>query len=62
MVVMKSFNRARLEENVDIFDWNLTEEELKKIELVPQTRTTLSDFVFADGPFKTVDDLWDGEM
>ncbi|KAK9091290.1 hypothetical protein Sjap_024467 [Stephania japonica] len=62
-MVVKSFNRARLEENVDIFDWNLTEEELKKIELVPQTRTsTLSDFVFADGPFKTVDDLWDGEM
>ncbi|KAK9105747.1 hypothetical protein Scep_022591 [Stephania cephalantha] len=63
-MVVKSFNRARLEENVDIFNWNLTEEELKKMELnVPQTRTsTLSDFVFADGPFKTVDELWDGEM
>ncbi|KAK9105748.1 hypothetical protein Scep_022592 [Stephania cephalantha] len=62
-LITKSFNKRRLEENLDIFDWKLTEEELEKIALFPQTRIgTFSEFVVPGGPFKTVEEFWDNEM
>ncbi|KAK9115014.1 hypothetical protein Syun_021811 [Stephania yunnanensis] len=62
-VVVKSFNKGRLKENLDIFDWKLSEEELEKIESIPQFRTAVfKEFVFEGSPFKTVEELWDGEM
>ncbi|XP_052203919.1 D-galacturonate reductase-like [Diospyros lotus] len=39
-VVAKSFNKQRMRENLDIFDWSLTEEESKKISLLPQRKGT----------------------
>nr|XP_043606577.1 D-galacturonate reductase-like [Erigeron canadensis] len=37
-VVVKSFNPERMKQNIDIFDWSLTEDELKKISQIPQQK------------------------
>ncbi|KAF9624109.1 hypothetical protein IFM89_007807 [Coptis chinensis] len=59
----KSFNKERLKENMKIFDWELSNEELQKMSTLPQSRIfTLEFLVSEDGPFKSVSDLWDGEM
>ncbi|KAI3516857.1 hypothetical protein L1887_15961 [Cichorium endivia] len=36
--VVKSFNTKRMKQNLDIFDWSLTEEELNKISHIPQRK------------------------
>ncbi|KAJ4960084.1 hypothetical protein NE237_019994 [Protea cynaroides] len=59
----KSFNKDRLKENMEIFDWKLSEEELQKISQLPQQRFfTGEKFVSEDGLFKSVADIWDGEV
>ncbi|KAI3696160.1 hypothetical protein L1987_79170 [Smallanthus sonchifolius] len=37
-IAVKSFNTERMKENLDIFDWCLTKEELNKIDQIPQCR------------------------
>ncbi|XP_072990386.1 deoxymugineic acid synthase 1-D-like [Typha latifolia] len=62
-VIVKSFNEERLKENLLIFDWELNEEERQKIAQLPQGKSCRSmDFVSADGPFKSLEELWDGEI
>ena len=63
-VVVKSFNKERLKENLDIFDWTLTEDDLHKISLIPQKKCNLREvFVSPDyGPYKSLEELWDGEI
>ncbi|KAK1416348.1 hypothetical protein QVD17_32138 [Tagetes erecta] len=36
--VVKSFNPERMKQNLDIFNWSLTEEELNKISQIPQQK------------------------
>ncbi|WOH13583.1 hypothetical protein DCAR_0833093 [Daucus carota subsp. sativus] len=63
VVVMKSFNKERLKQNQEIFDWELSAEESKKIAQIPQIRANRGDiFVFETGPIKSVEELWDGEL
>ncbi|WOH13578.1 hypothetical protein DCAR_0833088 [Daucus carota subsp. sativus] len=63
VVVMKSFNKDRLKQNQEIFDWELSAEESKKIAQIPQSRANRGDnFVFENGPIKSVEELWDGEL
>ncbi|KAI3816429.1 hypothetical protein L1987_16125 [Smallanthus sonchifolius] len=38
VIAVKSFNTERMKENLDIFDWCLTKEELNKIDQIPQRR------------------------
>nr|BDE26436.1 aldo-keto reductase [Dahlia pinnata] len=38
IMAVKSFNTERMKQNLDIFDWSLTEEELSKIDQIPQRR------------------------
>ncbi|KAM7486867.1 hypothetical protein LguiA_002876 [Lonicera macranthoides] len=62
-VVMKSFNKERLEQNIDIFDWGLSEDETKKIAALPQNRVHRGEeFVDKNGPIKSIEELWDGEV
>lgn len=50
-------------ENINIFDWALSHQELEKISQIPQARgNTCAGFVSADGPVKSVEELWDGEI
>ncbi|KAK1419695.1 hypothetical protein QVD17_28965 [Tagetes erecta] len=36
--IVKSFNTERMKQNLDIFDWSLTKEELRKISQIPQRK------------------------
>ncbi|KDO47296.1 hypothetical protein CISIN_1g020174mg [Citrus sinensis] len=57
---VKSFNKERLKENLEIFDWALTDDDHDKIRQIPQRRMMpRDDFIIPHGPFKTPEDLWD---
>ncbi|KAF8407549.1 hypothetical protein HHK36_006683 [Tetracentron sinense] len=62
--VVKSFNKRRMKENLQIFGWELSGEELNEISQIPQHRGFHVDehFVSAKGPYKSLDELWDGEI
>ncbi|TQD74355.1 hypothetical protein C1H46_040111 [Malus baccata] len=38
-LITKSFNKERINQNIDIFGWSLTEEELDEISRLPQQKT-----------------------
>ena len=61
-VIVKSFNDKRMRENLDIFGWELTEDDLRKIRCLPESRGTFDFFVHESGPFKTAEEFWDGEI
>ncbi|XP_042497630.1 non-functional NADPH-dependent codeinone reductase 2-like isoform X2 [Macadamia integrifolia] len=62
-VVVKSFNKERMKENLGIFDWALSEEDSQKISQIQQFSAFPIDiFVSADGPFKSAEEFWDGEI
>lgn len=63
-VVVKSFNKERLKQNLEIFDWELSAEESEKIaNNIPQVRAQSGEeFTSADGPIKSVEELWDEEV
>ncbi|GAB4839872.1 Non-functional NADPH-dependent codeinone reductase 2 [Ancistrocladus abbreviatus] len=62
-VVVKSFHRERMKENLQIFDWQLSLADHKKISTISQSRViTGSDYISSFRPFKTLDELWDGEV
>ncbi|KAL6905441.1 hypothetical protein ACP4OV_003042 [Aristida adscensionis] len=61
-VIVKSFNEKRMQENLDIFDWELTEEDHRRIDELPESRGNYDFFVHESGPYKTADELWDGEI
>ncbi|GMY18116.1 non-functional NADPH-dependent codeinone reductase 2-like [Fagus crenata] len=61
--VVKSFNKTRIEENLDMFEWKLSPEELQKINQIPQQRGFPAlEFIADNGPYKSVTELWDGEI
>ncbi|XP_044491344.1 NAD(P)H-dependent 6'-deoxychalcone synthase-like [Mangifera indica] len=60
--VVKSFNKKRMMENLEIFDWVLTGEDYDKINQIQQHRVLSQEyFVSPRGPFKTLQDFWDEE-
>lgn len=63
-LAVKSFNKERMKQNLEIFDWALSEEDHKKIEQIPQARFMPygPDLITPDGPFKSLEELWDGEI
>ncbi|KAL6905443.1 hypothetical protein ACP4OV_003044 [Aristida adscensionis] len=61
-VIVKSFNEKRMRENLDIFDWELTDDDRRKIDELPESRGNYDMFVHESGPYKTADELWDGEI
>lgn len=55
-MVVKSFNKERLKQNIEIFDWELTEEERIKISQIPQKkRVTVRDIISKEGTLESVD-------
>lgn len=52
-----------MEENLDIFEWKLSPEELQKINQIPQQRGFPAlEFIADNGPYKSVIELWDEEI
>lgn len=59
--VARSYNKDRLRQNMEIFDWELNEEEM--ISAIPQRRACKGEpLVSPNGPFKSLEELWDGEI
>ncbi|KAJ9176320.1 hypothetical protein P3X46_011646 [Hevea brasiliensis] len=62
-LVVKSYKKERLKENMEIFEWELSKEDKDKISQIPQQRLRLKEeYVSHDGPFKSIEELWDGEL
>lgn len=62
IAIVKSFNKERMKENIDIFDWKLSQEESEKFKQIPQHRMYRGiGFVSEKGPYKTLEELWDGD-
>ncbi|KAL1348488.1 hypothetical protein HN51_024465 [Arachis hypogaea] len=60
--IIKSFNKERMKQNLDMFDWELSQEETMKFTQIPQRRVcTAEDYVSEDGPYKSLEELWDGD-
>lgn len=53
-IAVKSYNKERMKQNLEIFDWSLTREDHEKIDQIKQIRTN-------NGPVVFVPNLWDGE-
>lgn len=63
IIVFRSFNKERLKQYLQIFDWELSDEDSKKIAEIPQSRANLCKmFIFETGPVKSLEELWDGEV
>ncbi|XP_006357206.1 non-functional NADPH-dependent codeinone reductase 2-like [Solanum tuberosum] len=62
-VVVKSYNKERMKQNLEIFDWSLNDDECRKISEIPQSRVCLGkDYTSPYGPYKTTEELWDEEL
>ncbi|CAL4913467.1 unnamed protein product [Urochloa decumbens] len=62
-LIVKSFDEARMKENLDIVGWELTEEERQRISKIPQRKINQGRrYVSEHGPYKSLEELWDGEI
>lgn len=62
-VLPKSTREERIKENLDIFDWSIPNDLLGKILEIEQDRFVKAEFfVRENGPYKSVEELWDGEL
>ncbi|XP_057823297.2 NADPH-dependent aldo-keto reductase, chloroplastic isoform X2 [Cryptomeria japonica] len=63
-VLPKSYNSCRITENYQVFEWSLTEEDHEKISKLPQKKIVRREGLInsTTSPYKTIQDLWDGEI
>lgn len=62
-VIVKSFNKERMKQNLEIFDWELSTEDNFRIQDIPQRKGYTGEaFTHPNGPYKSVDEIWDGEI
>ncbi|XP_058723940.1 NAD(P)H-dependent 6'-deoxychalcone synthase-like [Vicia villosa] len=53
-MAVKSYNKDRMKQNLEIFDWSLTRDDHEKIDKIKQIRVN-------NGPFSFIPNIWDGE-
>ncbi|XP_031488426.1 NADPH-dependent aldo-keto reductase, chloroplastic-like [Nymphaea colorata] len=62
-VLPKSTTEARIKENFDILDWSIPDDLFSKFSEIEQRRLIRADFFVHDlSPYKSVEELWDGEL
>ena len=62
-VIVKSFSKQRIKENIAIIDWELSVEDIQKIDQIQQFKGVLGlEFVSDEGPYKSVAELWDEDI
>ncbi|KAE8037834.1 hypothetical protein FH972_010389 [Carpinus fangiana] len=62
-LMMKSYNKERLKENLQIFDWELSKDDSKKISEIKRHWMMLKEeLISAHGPYKSIEELWDGVL
>ncbi|KAI4352059.1 hypothetical protein L6164_006345 [Bauhinia variegata] len=58
--MVKSFNKERMRQNLEIFDFELSEEELEKMKQIPQRRQYTGEMWLSEtSSYQTVEQLWD---
>lgn len=58
--IVKSFNTERMKQNLEIFEWELSKEDLEKISQIPQQKLYKGElFVSENGLYKSVEDIWE---
>lgn len=61
--MVKSFNKERMKQNIDIFDFELSEEEMERMKQIPQRRQYTGDmWLSPTGSCNTLEELWDGDV
>jgi diketogulonate reductase-like aldo/keto reductase len=53
-MAVKSYDKERMKQNLEIFDWSLTKDDHEKIGKMKQIRVN-------NGPVVLIRNLWDGE-
>lgn len=63
-VLPKSINEARIEENCNVFDWAIPDDLFAEFSKIEQRRLIRGSFSVHEtlGHYKTVEELWDGEI
>ncbi|XP_052173902.1 NADPH-dependent aldo-keto reductase, chloroplastic-like [Diospyros lotus] len=63
-VLPKSVNESRIKENLSLFDWSIPSELFSKFSGIHQQRLLRGDFAIHEScsPYKSLDELWDGEI
>ncbi|KMZ63253.1 Non-functional NADPH-dependent codeinone reductase 2 [Zostera marina] len=62
-IAVKSYNEERMKENLQIFDWKLSEADRSLIANIPQKKGVYGDMlVFPNGVYKSIEQIWDGEI
>ncbi|KAL0674156.1 hypothetical protein Bca4012_002137 [Brassica carinata] len=63
-VLLKSTNEGRIRENLDVFDWSIPDDLFAKFSDIEQARLLdVSFFVHETlGSYRSLEELWDGEM
>ncbi|VAH08042.1 unnamed protein product [Triticum turgidum subsp. durum] len=62
-ILPKSTNEARIKENFDIFDWSIPKDLMAELSGIKQERLLKAEFaVHPLSVYKTLEDLWDGEI
>jgi len=64
ITIPKSTNPDRIRENIQVFGWKLPELDFQALSSLPEQKRELDGselFVCADGPYKSVEELWDHE-
>ncbi|KAK6123615.1 hypothetical protein DH2020_042647 [Rehmannia glutinosa] len=61
--IVKSFNKERMKENLQIFDWELSDKQVCEIQKIPQAKGFRGEiYIFPEGQYKSLQELWDGEI
>ncbi|TVU36525.1 hypothetical protein EJB05_18462 [Eragrostis curvula] len=62
-VVPKSVSEERIKQNLDVYDWSIPDELLKKFSEIKQARLVRGNFIVnPQSIYKTHEELWDGEV
>ncbi|RCV17437.1 hypothetical protein SETIT_3G219600v2 [Setaria italica] len=62
-VLPKSTDEARIKENLDIFGWSIPEDVMAEFSQIEQVKLLRAEFgVNPVNGYKTLEDLWDGEI
>ncbi|KAJ6946574.1 aldo-keto reductase family 4 member C9 isoform X2 [Populus alba x Populus x berolinensis] len=63
-MIVKSFNQKRLKENMEALNVKLDAQDLTDIEKLEEWKIMRGEFLVNDStsPYKTIEDLWDGEI